>query len=308
LFETPGKKNPELYCVFLPACSMHFSHFMFVLALLLVVLLCRRFFGLGKNAYQQMAILLGLGLIGIIPGASALSKSKHVFFFGAMVEHGIVKEYLDEHCSEKNYRLCAYKDSLPSRAYVFIWDKKSPFYKIGGWKQSKTEFNTIIYGSLTEPKYIWLHIKASALATCEQLLHFRIADGMGSFKEKTPLFERLQTYSPHDINLYRQSGQYRQTLETITNAWNILIALTMALSMAALMAVAWFHRSMKKNIVRPAMLLFAGILINAWNNGTFANAIDRLGAKMMWMIPLAAFLLLADLYIKKAALLKQQNG
>ena len=98
---------------------------------------------------------------------------------GAMVEHGIVKNYLNDHCDTKQYKLCAYKDSLPDRAYKFIWDEKSPFYKIGGWKETKNEFTEIIYGTLTQPKYIVMHIKESFKATLQQLTLFSVGDYVG---------------------------------------------------------------------------------------------------------------------------------
>lgn len=104
---------------------------------------------------------------------------------GVMVEHGIVKTYLDDNCNSKKYELCRYKDSLPDRAYKFVWDENSPFYKIGGWKKSKSEFNKIIYETLTQPKYILLHIKESCKATLQQLILFGIGDGNGSFREGT---------------------------------------------------------------------------------------------------------------------------
>jgi hypothetical protein len=37
-------------------------------------------------------------------------------------------------------------------------------------------------------------------------------------------------------------------------------------------------------------MVLLGILINAWACGTFANAIDRLGCKMIWFIPLLSTL------------------
>jgi hypothetical protein len=34
-----------------------------------------------------------------------------------------------------------------------------------------------------------------------------------------------------------------------------------------------------------------GVILNAWDCGTFANAIDRLGCKVMWLIPLLTIIL-----------------
>ncbi|GIV29156.1 MAG: hypothetical protein KatS3mg028_0222 [Bacteroidia bacterium] len=46
------------------------------------------------------------------------------------------------------------------------------------------------------------------------------------------------------------------------------------------------------------LMLFLGIVINAWVCGTFANAIDRLGCKMMWLIPLSTIILSRRIYIE----------
>ena len=79
--------------------------------------------------------------------SSAMSKSKHIFYMGRMVENGILKKYLDETCATKNYQLCAYKDSLPATADRFLWDfENSPVYKLGGWKTTKKEFNESQFG------------------------------------------------------------------------------------------------------------------------------------------------------------------
>jgi hypothetical protein len=42
-----------------------------------------------------------------------------------------------------------------------------------------------------------------------------------------------------------------------------------------------------------------GVLLNAWDCGTFANAIDRLGCKIMWLLPFIALILLSKLIIDK---------
>jgi len=73
--------------------------------------------------------------------SSAMSKSKHIFYMGHMVENGILKKYLDENCATHNYKICEYKDSLPPNADRFLWDfENSPVYKMGGWKACKNEF------------------------------------------------------------------------------------------------------------------------------------------------------------------------
>jgi hypothetical protein len=210
---------------------------------------------------------------------------------GAMVEHGIAKRYLDEHCADGNYQLCQYKDSLPQRAYEFVWDEESPVYKMGGWKATKTEFNEIIHNTLTTPRYIWMHIQESLKATAEQLSLFSIGDGNGKFNDGTLLHERVEYHFKGEIKSYENSLQNLDdfTLINLTNKvfYVVIISSTVALFLVLVL---------RKNLIdlRARLLtlvIIAGVLFNAWDCGTFANAIDRLGCKVMWLIPLLTIIL-----------------
>jgi hypothetical protein len=218
---------------------------------------------------------------------------------GAMVEHGITQKYLNEYCDTKPYQLCAYKDSLPDRAYQFIWDEKSPFYKIGGWKKTKTEFNEIIFGTLTQPKYIAIHIKESCKATLHQLTLFSIGDGNGSFLEGTLLYERVAKYFSHDLATYSSSKQNQSQLDFL-NMTNSLFLIILVLSLFYLIFLFTKYKNSINNTTKTiAILFFIGILLNAWDCGTFANAIDRLGCKMIWLIPFMTTLILSKIILYK---------
>lgn len=289
------------YVLFFISVAMHMSHIL-MFALMLIIIFCLRKFILPKQSYpkrnSKIITLFLLTIASVITMGSAISKSKHVFIMGAMVEHGIVKSYLDDYCDTKQYNLCDYKDSLPDRAYKFIWDEKSPFYKIGGWKKTKNEFNEIIYGTLTQPKYIVMHIKESFKATLRQLTLFSIGDGNGSFLEGTLMYERVSKYFPHDLTTYSSSKQNQSRLDFI-NFFNYLFQITLALSLlpTIYLLLTKIVTITDRQIKIITLMFLIGIILNAWDCGTFANAIDRLGCKMVWLIPFATtFLLLKILH------------
>lgn len=99
----------------------------------------------------------------------------------------------------------------------------------------KEEFNEIIRGTLSSPKYLALHLKASLKATASQLVKFKIGDGNGIF------LKSWQAYPD-------------------------------------------------KQFLSIVILILLGVIIHAWICGTFANAIDRLGTKMIWLLALAPLL------------------
>jgi hypothetical protein len=272
---------------------MHLSHILLFGLVLIVIFVFRKFIlPQRQNRTVQILILLVLVISTILTMGSALSKSRHVFFMGAMVEHGITKKYLDDYCKTKQFKLCAYKDSLPDKAYKFVWDEKSPLYKIGGWKKSKDEFNEIIKETLVTPKYFRMHIQESIKATMQQLTHFGIGDGNGHFLEGTLLYERVAKYFPDDLAHYSGSKQNQSRLNFL-EFLNSLFSFVMVLSLLLLIfLLSKFWGSLNRLFKTITILIFTGVIINAWDCGTFANAIDRLGCKMAWLIIFLVIILL----------------
>jgi hypothetical protein len=281
------KTTLALYSLFLVATAMHISHFTFNIIFLLGIYCLSKLGWLlpkGKIHFRSIAIFLLLTGISFITMSAAISKSKHGFLMGAMIENGVIQPYLEEYCPTEDYQICAYRNELPDRGYLFLWDEASPFYQLGGWKNTKEEFNTIIYHTLTEPKYIGLHIQASLRATFNQLCRFRVGDGNGMFLEKTLLYQRIQAYIGHEIPIYSNSRQNKQTLFYINycNWWLYSIVL---LSIVVFL-FRWKIISNNPNLYFVTLLLLIAILLNAWSCGTFANAINRLGSKVIWLFPL----------------------
>ena len=76
------------------------------------------------------------------PGGFALS-------FGRMLQDGIVKKYLDDHCPDPKLQLCAYKDQLPDDADVWFWGSKL-FDRLGRFAGLGKEMETIALESVIE--------------------------------------------------------------------------------------------------------------------------------------------------------------
>jgi hypothetical protein len=184
------------------------------------------------------------------------------------------------------YKLCAYKDSLPNQAWQFIWQESSPLYKIGGWKDSKEEFNDIIWQTLITPRYLAIHIKESIKATFEQLTEFKIGDGNGAFPRGTTLHQRIERYFVQELPQYESSKQNLEQMSYIS--WlNTMQSMVVILSFVGLIILVLLNNS---KISPSVLLVIWSILVNAWVCGTFANAIDRLGSKMIWLVPLITIL------------------
>lgn len=303
LFEkTKRKEIIVLYIFFFISVAMNISHILlFTLLLLLTfglkkIILRKEKFPIRNKLHITILFILIIGAVTTM--GSAISKSKHVFFMGAMVEHGIAKQYLHEHCLTESYKLCTYKDSLPSTFNDFVWKDNSPLYKIGGWQGTKEEFTDIIYGSLTESQYLGMHVRESCKASFKQLKHFDIGDGNGSFLNGTPLFERIEKYFPGDLVYYSTSRQSQSSFQ-FTFYWNLLFRGIIVLSILLLVLLfTVFKFRVSKLHIFIGILIFLSLLLNAWSNGTFSTVADRFGCKMIWLIPFIAIISLLK-YLQK---------
>jgi hypothetical protein len=161
---------------------------------------------------------------------------------------------------------------------------------MGGWQVCKKEFNEIIHETFTTPKYILLHIIASINATTEQLLLFKIGDGNGVFLQNTKLYERVSLLFPNDLNSYQNSKQNQSKLQ-FTFFLNPLYIIIIVISIFFLFLGIISSKIMEnKKAAFTIIMIITSIILNAWDCGTFANAIDRLGCKMIWLIPLLSLL------------------
>lgn len=275
------------YLIFFLSVGMHMSHVVLFSLLIILIFICRKLFFNNeeiRNVNRKLLSMMILCIASIITMGSAMSKSKHVFFMGSMVEQGILKQYLDENCGHISYNLCTYKDSLPNNFNDFVWKKESPLYRIG-WKESKKEFNQIITATLTTPKYIVLHIKQSLKMSFRQLLHFGIGDGNGVFLNGTLLYERIAKYFPEEVNLYSHSRQSRSELNVVA-PFNFFFLFIIGFSSIGLFILLFLQKSNIKSQLNFLSFSFISlILLSAWGCGTFSMVADRFGAKNIWLIP-----------------------
>lgn len=279
--------------IFLLACSMHLSHIAFCVAFLVAVIILRplliRWSGRTFN-WRPLLGMLALTGVSILTMGSAMAKSRPIFFMGAMAQHGILKAYLDEYCSTTAYRLCALKDSVTQPAYDFVWLPNAPVERLGGWKAVHDEFTTIINDTFIKPRYIGLHIKASVLATWDQLTRFAIGDGWGSFERGSVLGQRIALYVPADHEQFLNSRQQQDQLGAVDVFRKVHLYTIVPVGLACVLLVCF--RPLKGEIAIFLVLVLLGIIVNAWVSGTFANAIDRLGSKMIWMFVLIPLMII----------------
>jgi hypothetical protein len=224
------------------------------------------------------------------PGGFALS-------FGRMLQDGIVKKYLDEHCPQARLVLCAYKDELPRDADEWFWG--SPLFdKLGRFAGLDAEMERIALASLA--KYPLLQIKTAAIATARQLIDVRTGEGVVNSIWHT--YGIIERYRPGLTPDMRTARQQRGEIDfTIINRVHYPVAVA-CLLLLPLIGGYLLRRRDVSEIGEFATTCLLALLANAFVCGTLSNPHDRYGARLIWLAITAAAIAALRLYEERGRL------
>jgi hypothetical protein len=296
------KKEAFMFFLFFISAASHISNEFIYLLMLIAFWLLKNEFNtkLNLKAFKiKLSISFLLLVISYIVMTSAISKSKHVFFTGSLAQKGILQEILKDKCNDHTFKLCYYKDSIPKSFEYFVWNEKSPLYKIGGWKESKKEFNYIINTSLTEPKYIEMQIDKTALNFFDQLITFDIGEGNGAFDENTLLIQRIKKYTVLDDDLC-VSTQQRAEVFLKLDAINLYYRITTGISFLLLVVLFFYnYKKLNSRLKSLVYLTISLIILSSFLVAFSSEVSNRHGVKLIWLITVLNFLIIADLISNK---------
>jgi hypothetical protein len=293
-----------LYVALLFCTACHISHvvinILFAAALLIIAFFRKR---RGRALPLKYIHLAGIFLISfgaVLTMGSSISKSRHVFIMGHLLETGILDVYLDEHCATRHYKLCECRDQLPNDAASFMWNTHgdSTLIKTGGWKGSQQEYSEIINGTITRPKYLGMHALAFAKYSLKQLVMFRVGEGDGAYAKGTALHERIGKYVPYELREYSFSHQGMNYLAEMPMV-NFVNSIFTGISFIVLVAwlIFFFRHSNTSQLLRIFIVsLLLGYVINCSVCATLSTVTNRYGCRESWFIPLAAMLIVWSFY------------
>jgi hypothetical protein len=223
------------------------------------------------------------------PGGFALS-------FGRMLQDGIVKKYLDEHCPNPPLQLCAYKNELPNNADVWFWGSKL-FDSLGRFAGLGKEMEKIALDSLFE--YPVLQIQTAAVATAKQLVAVHTGEGVVHWTWHTYFI--IQDFAPQLLPTMWAARQQRGEISfAAINALQYPLALLSIALLPVLLLLAR-HNRVPPDIAELAAWVSLTLLANALVCGALSNPHDRYGARVVWLATFAVGLAALRAYHRHAA-------
>ena len=226
---------------------------------------------------------LVVGRLTWTPGGFAVS-------FGRMLQDGIVKKYLDDHCPDASLRLCPYKDQLPYDADEFFW-VGDLFTKLGRFDGLHDEMRRIAVDSFVD--YPGLQLESLLTEIAKQLT--MVETGAGVVKWVWDSYFSIKNHTPAAFPAAKASRQLSADIDfTAINRLQVPVAY-LAMALLPIIALLALRRKGFADIGELAAATALALLANAAVFGTLTTAHNRYGARMIWIAPFVVMLALARL-------------
>lgn len=208
-----------------------------------------------------------------------LSRSGAIFLEARLMGDGLINPVLDATCPQSGYKLCNYKDKLPSRADTWLWEPwVSPFYKLGGFERREPEAAAIVAESikLYPIKNLMMAIKDTLL----QFVWFQTGDGIVA--QEWVLNREFKVAIPQQVSDYDHAYQQEGAIWFLpVNFVHVPIAFLSLLALGLLLHHAVRNREWPRGLL-PAFVLLA-LIGNAVVCGVFSGPHGRYQSRIMWL-------------------------
>ena len=297
-----------LSLILLYSAISHFSHLMIGTVLVFVCIVLKyllkeklKDLSIKRIGYTGFIVLSGWFILPAINYALeqeyTLSKGSHVFLMGHLTDTGILEEFLKENCDTPEYKdckLCAYKEILPRDAAGFIWAGEI-LEKTGNWKDSKTEYNKIIRGTLNKPKYLFANMYKSFLYGLIQLTDNKIGHGLSAYRENSAPYGQIHWRFHNELNNYLNSLQNKSdgadfNLD-ILNRFHFSL-LIICLFITVLLLTGTIRSKLDPTTVIFLVFVVASIVINSFITAGLNSPYGRLQTRVVWLFPLSIIIIL----------------
>jgi hypothetical protein len=272
-------------------------------AVLLALLACTALLWLIDRSRMPAAhlgrgiIALGIGAVMVFAADYAVAKrlawtpGGFALSFGRMLQDGIVKKYLDQHCPDPALQLCAYKDRPPGDADVWFWGSKL-FDSLGRFAGLGKEMEKIALESLID--YPGLQAETAAIATGKQLIDVHTGEGVLTTVWHT--YRIIERYTPQLVSVMRAARQQQGEIGfTAINRLHFPVALIAMALLPAIMLLAG-AKTLPADIGELAAVVTFALLANAFVCGALSNPHDRYGARMVWLATFTVAMALIGVY------------
>jgi hypothetical protein len=223
-----------------------------------------------------------------------------VFLLARLLDDGPARRYLATACPAEGYALCQYQDALRGDSNAFLWAPDSPLWILlreRGKAETLDEANAIVRGALRA--YPGAALSDALRNAAMQFVHAATAD------ENCPCLgdkadHVVAELFPHEYPSYLESMQNRGTLPWRMLGWIDGIVVIVSAIFLAVLALRK-RCALAGDAGRLLALIAWGCLVNAGLMGALSGVANRYQARIVWLIPLFAVVILMSERLHRAA-------
>jgi hypothetical protein len=239
-----------------------------------------------------LALLLGTNWVG--HGRLTLSPYGATFMLARMIGDGTAARTIEARCPESGWYLCFWAGRLPGDSDEFLWLQDSPVNQdeagrpifLGGARLAP-EAALIVAETLRREPF---GVARAALGNfARQLALAGVSDTLGADHLGTAARPRIgQGFPAAELARYDASAQSRDLLARRAAPFLWPQAAVLLLGAVGLGALAWKLRGRPRAF---ALFLFMAVAANAFATGALSKPHHRYQARIAWLLPFGAALL-----------------
>lgn len=279
------------------AVASHATHLMLggLNCAALGVLLARKSFRHHTRAVAEVAAILiiaalaQIGLNAYLYGQPVLDARRPPYLMARVLGDGTGRDYLKTHCPQAKLVLCDSVDNLPTNDDEFLWAEGSIWSTADDEKQQQLRREEMPFVLATIRAYPREQLTKSLDNSWQQLTNFDVDD----FDSNTWMDAALPNVIPGANIPYAHSLQSRSALpENIFSTIQFWLVIASLLFVLISLPILWRHRNIK--LFALSLLILPTVLANGVLTAVLSDLDGRYQARVIWLIPFLALLLLAD--------------
>src|SRR4029077_3301534 len=231
-----------------------------------------------------LAIMALVGSNFVFSRKPVLSESSGLFYLARLVGDGTAQRYLADVCPEKRYLLCDERANLPRDADYFLWEPAGPWARHQNDPRFLTEAGDIVRGTL---RVYWREQGAAAVGnTFTQLASFSVDGDLAT--PHPQVRELFAKFGDGTLARYQESRQVRRALPldaaSAVQQGCVYLSLLLLLVCGPLLGATY-----RRGPLLLSGVVLAGVGLNAAVLGALSAVHERYQSRVMWLLPLAAF-------------------
>lgn len=231
-----------------------------------------------------LAVMALVGSNFVFSRKPVLSESSGLFYLARLVGDGTAQRYLADACPGKRYLLCDERSNLPRDADYFLWEPAGPWARHQNDPRFLTEAGDIVRGTL---RAYWREQAAAAVGnTFAQLVSFGVDGDL--VRPHPQVRELFAKFGGGTLARYEDSRQVRRALP-LDAAGAVQQGCVYLSLLVLLLCGPMLGATHRRGPLLLAGVVLAGVGLNAAVLGALSAVHDRYQSRVMWLLPLAAF-------------------